>query len=625
MKRKIYNSVLLRKGAIMLFALVFFSVCARAQWQIYNASVLPGDNNPVFITSGLAGAGMVTSLVADPLIPQNGLLELLTVAIADNGTWRRSFTDPTPNLTVAMRVRSANDNALRVLELDLDNGGFRERLYINQADNKLRLQHSTAFGATNEFNLPNNGSVKDWHIYRITKDGSGNVRLYIDENPAPLASGQTTTTSTNNYFRFGDTNGSHNISALIDWIIWDQSGVYAPGQGTPIPANLLINVPANWRMYDGSLLPGAQTPTFTTSNVAGNGGTNNIMTEPGVPTNKLLEVITIANADNFMWSTPLQTATTGVTILMRVKAANDVARRVLELDLNHNGIRERLYINRENNRIRLNEGIPGGDAGEIPAPVGVNLSDWNIYRLTKSGAITRIYLNETDTPIGQGTSTTTTTQQYFRIGDGNSSHNIAALIDWIIWDETGAYAPGQGSLVPSPVITPSWDATLSNLRAGGTPVANFNPDVTSYEVILPAGTTTPTVVIPTTSNQGATAKITQATTVPGTATVVVTAFNGFTTRTYTVAFIANPTGNITPDAHGFKIYPNPANTLINVQTLGEGTNGYIEILGMTGQLLFKKQMESQSETIDISKFARGMYLLKYTSEQHRTSRLLMKY
>ena len=298
----------------------------------------------------------------------------------------------------------------------------------------------------------------------------------------------------------------------------------------------------NWRMYDASVLPDEHIPTFDESNVAGAGATNEIIIDPDNADNSFLEMVTVENGDNFMWRTMLQEETPGITMVMRVKAANDFTRRVLELDLHHNGIRERLYINREENRVRLNEAIGGGDGGEIPAPDGVDLGDWNIYRLTKVEGEIHLYLNENPDPIAQGTSATATTQQYFRFGDGNGSHNAGAIIDWIIWDETGAYAPGEGSPIPDPVVTPNGDATLAELLLDGVLIDGFDPAVTEYHVFLAPGVTEIPQVTAVVNYPLANMVIEQAEELPGVASVEVTAFNGFTILNYTVNF-RDPSSN----------------------------------------------------------------------------------
>lgn len=464
----------------------------------------------------------------------------------------------------------------------------------------------------------------------------------------------------------------------------------------------------DWRYYDASVLPNEHVPTFSPSNVGGSGGTNVIATDPDDETNSFLELITAVNGDNYMWSTPFQPETPAVTLVMKVKAANDQARRVIELDVQHNGIRERLYINREMNRVRLNEGIGGGDGGEIEAPEGVNLSDWNIYRLTKEGNSTKLYLNENPEPIAVGTTITTATQQYFRFGDGNSSHNTAALLDWFVWDETGAYAPGEGLYIPAKVVTPDWDASLSELLADGVlidgfapqvidyefvyteepadiPVISavlsnpeatlvvtqadefpgvataevtaingftvwtytvtfryissdatlsdilvnnvsltgFDPDVPDYDVVLPAGTTAVPVVAAVANDANAEVDITQATEVTGTATILVTAEDG-SEVTYTINFSLDDTSVPSIEVPGFRVYPNPANSNITIDWGGNASEAYVEIINLTGQVLFSNWLESHSETISVSNLQQGTYIIRITAGQNRSSRLFMK-
>lgn len=80
------------------------------------------------------------------------------------------------------------------------------------------------------------------------------------------------------------------------------------------------------------------------------------------------------------------------------------------------------------------------------------------------------------------------------------------------------------------------DATLADLTVNGNTVEGFHADSLNYSVELPYGTTEMPVVAATASSDNATVAVTQAAAVDGTATVVVTAEDGTTTRTYTVSF-----------------------------------------------------------------------------------------
>lgn len=81
------------------------------------------------------------------------------------------------------------------------------------------------------------------------------------------------------------------------------------------------------------------------------------------------------------------------------------------------------------------------------------------------------------------------------------------------------------------------DATLKDLKADGIRVPGFNANKTDYTVALPYGTSTPPAITAEVTDAGkATAVVTQAESVTGSAIVVVTAEDGITTKTYTVNF-----------------------------------------------------------------------------------------
>lgn len=86
-------------------------------------------------------------------------------------------------------------------------------------------------------------------------------------------------------------------------------------------------------------------------------------------------------------------------------------------------------------------------------------------------------------------------------------------------------------------IAKSDDATLSDLQVNGESIAGFKSDSITYNVELPFGTTTvPTVTATATNSGNAVVSITDAASVPGTTTVLVTAEDETTTQTYTINF-----------------------------------------------------------------------------------------
>lgn len=89
------------------------------------------------------------------------------------------------------------------------------------------------------------------------------------------------------------------------------------------------------------------------------------------------------------------------------------------------------------------------------------------------------------------------------------------------------------------MFDPNTDATLSDLTLDGMTIDGFSPTVTTYDLELPNGTATaPTVagVATQAGNGSSNVSVTQASGVPGTATLDVTAPNGTDTETYTVNF-----------------------------------------------------------------------------------------
>ncbi len=100
----------------------------------------------------------------------------------------------------------------------------------------------------------------------------------------------------------------------------------------------------------------------------------------------------------------------------------------------------------------------------------------------------------------------------------------------------------SGNTVPTET-----DATISDLQVDATTISGFSPAVTSYDYEAIAGATVPTVTA-TTTESAANAVITQAAQIPGDATVVVTAEDGTSTKTYTVSFVVVPAPTDAPNS-----------------------------------------------------------------------------
>jgi len=98
---------------------------------------------------------------------------------------------------------------------------------------------------------------------------------------------------------------------------------------------------------------------------------------------------------------------------------------------------------------------------------------------------------------------------------------------------------------------PLKDATLSDLKVDGATISSFGSGTTDYTYEVANGTVIiPQITAVTTTNGGASTSITQATAIPGDATIEVTSADDSTTKTYTVSIVATgpPSAAPTPPA-----------------------------------------------------------------------------
>ncbi len=523
--KKIYLSILL------LLAMVF-TIHAQS-WVVYDATYLPDADSLHFVPSNTGGStpeNTFNTIVADPDDSENSLLEMIVNGDDARYMWRHDLPNSIDDtITVVMRVKGITDTLDRVMELDLQQAGYRERLYIN-SNGTYELKESNI-----KTDLP--GSPMDWQIYRFTKVGDS-VNFYFNENPVPLATVKTPTASTSNYLRFGDGNGSNRLSALVDWVIWDTTGAYAPGEGEAFPDSLSLSTPA-WKVYDAKYEPlDNPDPVFVSSS----GGTpeQEILVNPESATDSILQMIVYPNSNTQYWRYNFPNSPQKeVTLVARVRAITDTLSKVMEFDFQHDGLRERLYIYTDNT-FRLNE------AG-LTDTLSTSVMNWHIYRITTNmtDSIVTFYFDENPVPLATVKATTTSGSNYFRFGDGNSSSSIAGQIDWIIWDETGAYAPDRGLFLPDTLISRagSDDALLMDLAAdAGTLDPAFDPGVDSYDLVLPAGVVAVNLTA-TASDSHASVEGAGAQTSPSVASIVVTAEDGVTQMTYTVN-ISTPASDV---------------------------------------------------------------------------------
>jgi N-acetylneuraminic acid mutarotase/predicted GH43/DUF377 family glycosyl hydrolase len=108
----------------------------------------------------------------------------------------------------------------------------------------------------------------------------------------------------------------------------------------------------------------------------------------------------------------------------------------------------------------------------------------------------------------------------------------------------------------------------------------------------------------------------------GEAAIIVTAVSGGCTASCSVR--VGPTGIADrPDDH-VRLYPNPANDIINIGI--ENTNSAtIEIYNVSGRLVFSKEVNSKVEKIDVSGLSKGMYFVKVMQKNNVNIEKLIVY
>ncbi|WP_439131604.1 T9SS type A sorting domain-containing protein [Polaribacter sp.] len=148
------------------------------------------------------------------------------------------------------------------------------------------------------------------------------------------------------------------------------------------------------------------------------------------------------------------------------------------------------------------------------------------------------------------------------------------------------------------------DATLSALRVDGSLIPGFKPNSESYNMPLIGGTTqVPQVTLATTADDSATAVITQASSIPGEATVVVTSQDGTTTKTYTISyFIGAPHINapIPPARNNADVISIFSNAYTNIS--GANYNPYWEQSGYNSANTAFQPTGSDNEVLAYTNF-----------------------
>ncbi len=518
------------------------------EWTIYTADETPENNiDPNWNASN--GSEGTWVIEADAENAGNNIVVHESLG-GDKGMYKTDDFDPDPPAaTVVIRVKAGASASDAIEELDLHLNGFRDQLIIN-TDNTLDLTRSGA-------SVDLNGSldVGKWNVFRITIDAStgtqGDVNVYLNENPIPVLSAITTHSTSAKYLRFGDGQGSKTYSSEIDFIAWDVTGAFSPAQRI-LPPGLIPGTDI------GEEPPGAKLGDLTMDGVTIEGFSESIYEYNVVLPHNTTEIPTIV-------ATPLDPAAEAFVF-------NPEEVPGTTLIPVSNGDLQLLYfitfeiaLDTDNSLASLTiDGI------EIPGfePTTTNY-EFEIPSSTLSPPV--IGATPTDPNVTS-----------IEIVDAEELPGITTIIV-TPEDETADKQEYQISFL----IVNSDDASLADLKIGGSQITSFDPatliyteELSTFEVPEILAIANHPKAIPTVSYPDE---------IPGTATVTVKAEDGLTEQVYTIEFTTTAviTG-LRDQLPGLKAYPNPVVNELYLE--GISTISTIQLLDVSGKLIKETQL-----------------------------------
>jgi hypothetical protein len=156
------------------------------------------------------------------------------------------------------------------------------------------------------------------------------------------------------------------------------------------------------------------------------------------------------------------------------------------------------------------------------------------------------------------------------------------------------------------------DATLSELKVNGETITGFSPDNITYTIKLPAGTSIVPVISATTNETNAEIEISQATSVNGSATIVVTAPDGKTIKTYSVNF------NVATKINSYKlsiVKVYPTITSDQVKIVSSSDIQIIKAYDIQGKIYVNKLIQSTQAVMNVSVWESGIYFINVVTNE----------
>ncbi len=200
-------------------------------WEVYRANEKPNIETSFLEILDAPAAPTIDQLSIDPNDNSNSIYTYYEEG-EEKFRWRYSMETQDTALTIVARIKAINADINCVNYFEIKGFGWREKVRVNQSTVKLERSSPVV-----EEDLPFD-ILADFHIFRMTMVGNV-ANIYLDENPIPFATGNSTTTDSGRYFEFGKS-GSNNCGCDIDWIAIQKNTRLAPREGEPLPSDLFL-------------------------------------------------------------------------------------------------------------------------------------------------------------------------------------------------------------------------------------------------------------------------------------------------------------------------------------------------------------------------------------------------
>ncbi len=152
---------------------------------------------------------------------------------AEKFRWRHEMASTDTAITVVARIKALNEDVNCICYFEMKSFGWREKLRVNQSTVKLERSDPVI-----EEDIPFEFK-DDFHLMRVTMIGNV-MKVYLDENPVPIAIGNSVDDDASRLFEWGKS-GSPDCGASVDWIAILPNEANAPSQGAALPDDLFLS------------------------------------------------------------------------------------------------------------------------------------------------------------------------------------------------------------------------------------------------------------------------------------------------------------------------------------------------------------------------------------------------